>query len=111
MIDILVPILGRSPVAMLRSLEYAASEPFEVYFICSENEEDEQNCLVTGRPTWVVDWEPGPGDFAKKINHGFEYTDSEWVFQGADDIRFSPGWDIAALKVAEEVKSKEVLDV
>lgn len=103
MIDVLVPILKRSPLAMLRSLEYATSTDFSVFFICSPDDDDMyQTCLRTGHPTWMVDWDPGRADFAKKINWAFERTDSEWVFQGADDIRFSPGWDTEALAVAEE---------
>ena len=87
---------------MLRSLEHATSERYEVYFICSPDDDMYQVCLETGRPTWVVDWDPGRADFAKKINWGFDRTENEWVFQGADDIRFSPGWDTEALAVAKQ---------
>jgi hypothetical protein len=45
--------------------------------------------------------EPGPGDFAKKINLGFENTWDPFVFLGATDLNFKPGWDAAALCVAE----------
>lgn len=42
----------------------------------------------------------GPGDYARKINHGITGTDEEWVLQAADDLRFHPGWDEAAMAKA-----------
>ena len=99
MIDVLVPILGRSPLEMLKTLEGATTTPFQVYFICSPGDDQIESCQATGYVTWVVEWESGRADFAKKINWAFPQTDSEWIFQGADDIRFSDGWDTEALKV------------
>lgn len=103
MIDVLVPILGRPPQAMLRSLKYATSTPFEVFFLCSPGDTEQiAACEQTGCRTEVVPWEPGRGDYAKKINWGFINTEQPWFFNGADDIRFSPGWDTTALALAEE---------
>ena len=86
---------------MLKTLEASTSTPHKVYFICSPGDDQIDVCQASGHVTWVVEWEPGRADFAKKINWAFAKTDSEWVFQAADDIRFSPGWDIEALKVGE----------
>ena len=102
MIDVLVPVLGRSPLAMLRSLEYATSNDFFVYFICSPGDDEQiESCKNTNHTTWVVEWESGRADFARKINWAFSKTTSDWIFQGADDIRFSPNWDTEALEVAK----------
>lgn len=102
MIDILVPILGRSPVEMLRSLEEASEVPHQVYFLCSPEDLDQIDiCKATGHTTWVMEWPSGRADFARKINWAFERTEQPWIFQGADDIRFSHGWDTAALQLAE----------
>lgn len=88
---------------MLRTLEYATSADFSVYFICSPGDDEQiESCRSTGYTTWVVDWEPGRADFARKINWAFPQTSAEWLFQGADDIRFSPGWDVEAFAVAEQ---------
>jgi hypothetical protein len=109
MIDVLVPVLRRSPLAMLRSLEYATSEPFKVFFLCSPGDSEQiADCEATGHTTWVMDWEAGRADFAKKINYAFAHTDSEWLFQAADDIRFSPGWDTEALTVARKQKAQVI---
>jgi glycosyltransferase involved in cell wall biosynthesis len=108
MIDILVPVLGRSQNAqpLVDSIVSATKGTYRIIFICSpEDEEQIQACEATAHDTWIVDWDPGPGDFAKKINAAYILSDSEWVFQGADDIRFSPGWDIEALKVASRGRS------
>ena len=51
----------------------------------------------------VVGWPPGPGDYARKINHGFRWAcgpqtgSFEFAFLGADDLEFHPGWAERAL--------------
>jgi len=101
MIDVLVPVLGRPVYEMLRSLEQNTLNAFQVYLVCSPGDSQTRGCQNSGYTTWVVPWEPGRADFARKINWAFARTKGEWVFQGADDIRFSPGWDTEALRVAE----------
>ncbi len=45
--------------------------------------------------------EPHPhGDYARKINSGVRATSEPWVFQGADDLVFHPGWLDEALLAA-----------
>jgi hypothetical protein len=39
---------------------------------------------------------PMPGDYARKINMGYQLTDEPLLFTGACDIRFLPGWFEAA---------------
>jgi hypothetical protein len=50
----------------------------------------------------IVEWQPGAGDFAKKMNRGFAETREPFIFCGATDLTFMPGWDHAALAVAEQ---------
>ncbi len=38
------------------------------------------------------------GDYARKINRGFQSVESEWYFLGADDLKFHPGWFEAAME-------------
>lgn len=101
MIDVLVPVLGRPLFDMLRTLEASTSEPFQVFLICSPGDSQVRACQNSGYTTWIVPWEPGRADFARKINWAFARTSGEWIFQGADDIRFSAAWDVEALRVAE----------
>ena len=73
-----------------------------MFFLCSPTEEAATleiyaRCGVV----LVVEWEPGPADFAKKTNRGFAETTESFIFCGATDLTFKPGWDFAALDIAE----------
>lgn len=48
----------------------------------------------------VVDWECGIGDYAKKINYGISITSETYIFLGADDIVFKPGWRKSCLSAS-----------
>lgn len=102
MIDVLVPVLGRPQNAepMAQSLAESTVEPYRLLFICSPGDEEEIRVCKELGEVLVVDWPPGRADFAKKINWVFDKIDSEWIFQGADDIRFSLRWDTEALQKA-----------
>ncbi len=102
MIDILVPVLGRpANVGPFLESVTVTKAPHRLIFICSKRDRVQiEACRETGAETWVVDWNAGRGDFARKINWAYERTEAEWVFQGADDIRFHPGWDSFALGTA-----------
>lgn len=93
----------RNAAPLYESVTRSTSVSYEVLFLCSPGDEEEiAACRETGARVEVVPWEPGQGDFARKINHGFSVAGGEWVFMGADDLRFEPGWDREALRVAEE---------
>ena len=47
-----------------------------------------------------VEWHPSRSDYSRKINHGYRESERAWILLGAQDIRFHPGWDIAALECA-----------
>jgi glycosyltransferase involved in cell wall biosynthesis len=108
-IDVLIPVLNRPQNAakVAESLK-VTREPYRLVFICSPRDTAEiEACRKVGE-VLIVPWNPGKGDFAKKINHGFRQTSAEWVFQGADDIIFYPDWDKHALGKAER-KRKRVI--
>lgn len=74
----------------------------QLYFICSPGDiEQIAACRTTDATILMAPFRPGPADFAKKINWAFDQTDEEWLFQAADDIRFSPKWDVHALAMAQ----------
>jgi len=101
-IDVLIPVLGRPVNArkVATSLKKTHSA-YNLVFICSPGDSAQIEASKRFGDVLVVDWAPGKGDFAKKINTAFRETDSEWVFQGADDISFGEKWDLHALKAAE----------
>lgn len=42
------------------------------------------------------------GDYARKINLGLKYSCTDWVFTGADDLKFHPNWFENAMKIATD---------
>ena len=110
-IDILIPVLNRpeSVPLLVDSIRAATRSEHTIYFICSRGDRPEIEAVeAAGLEPLVFHSAPGPGDFAKKINWAFEQTDAEWVFQGADDIRFSDRWDIYALAVAKKSRASVI---
>lgn len=100
-IDILIPVLGRPEHAapLAESLRHTRSE-HRVFFICSPTDLETIPAYAEHGEILMAQWAPGKADFARKINWAFDQTDSEWVFQGATDIRFSDRWDVQALACA-----------
>ena len=103
MIDILIPVLGRPQNAgpLVENIRATTTNVFSILFLCSPGDNEQiAACRELPVGVAVMDFPPKRGDFAKKINHGFQATSSEWIFMGADDIRFDPMWDVNALKAA-----------
>lgn len=94
-VAILIPLLRRphrvAPV--LESATAGTPEAHQVLFICSPNDlesiREVRNCglepLIMPKPNYY-------GDYAMKINAGIRETSDPWVFTGADDLHFWPGW-------------------
>ena len=110
MIDILIPVLGRPWNAQpLVDSARVTTSPYRLVFICSPSDSRQiAASRATGADVLIVEWQPGSGDYAKKINFGFRETDSEWIFTGADDIRFTAGWDTNAITFGQK-KQKRVI--
>ncbi len=106
MIEVLVPVLAR-PARAAPLVENILSTYPEAYVhflvspddtkqikACSAINSYDGHVIVTKVP-----FPPGPGDYAKKINFGSEWQawPSDWIFTGADDLRFHPEWAEHAL--------------
>lgn len=52
--------------------------------------------------TLIMDWEPGPGDYARKIQAGYDTGTEPLVLLGADDLKFHERWDTTAAQVARD---------
>ena len=107
MIDILVPVLGRPQNAqpLSDSIRFAATLPYTLTWLCSQGDSDEIDaCKATDHGVVVtVSWPAGEGDYAKKINFGYQATSlygNEYVFTAADDVEFEQGWDQVAVAAA-----------
>lgn len=104
MIDVLVPVLGRpqNVQPLVESLRSNSTIPHRILFLVSPRDTEQlQACMASSEGVHVVSWDPGHGDYAKKMNAGYRETSDEWMLLGADDISFQRGWDVEALTVAE----------
>jgi hypothetical protein len=108
-VAVLVPVLDRphrvAPLA--ESIDHAATVPTRILFLCSPDDQDEIDAVHdAGQVPLVVPWRPGQGDYARKINHGYRYAVAagvEWSFLAADDLRFHPAWDAAAIETGRDL--------
>ena len=110
MIAILVPVLSR-PQNVEPFLESVSvtEEPYRVYFICTAGDRAEiEACKKTDAHVLIHPEPAGKANFAKKINWAFGQTDEEWIFQAADDIRFSSGWDKWAFVTANRSRASVI---
>lgn len=104
MIDVLVPVLNRPQNAapLVESFNATAGPMDELHFLCTPGDDAEiEACLQTGANVLIVDFQAGWGDYARKMNYGYEHTERPFLFLGADDLTFSPRWWEAALEVME----------
>lgn len=103
-IAVIVPVLNRPQNAQPLADSLRATSDAELVFVMSEADTDQQidACLATGGRVISLETPPGPGDYARKIQAGYEATDAPYVLLGADDLRFHPGWDTAALALFAE---------
>jgi hypothetical protein len=115
MIDILIPVLGRPHRAapLVQNIRDTTTVPHAITFICSPEDKEQIAAVTDLRTDYVcMDETAGPGDYAKKINVGFQREgrqDCEWIFQAADDLTFTPGWAEAALKMADSGPGYDVV--
>lgn len=86
---ILVPVLARPQnVEPLLASIAQTTPPCRVLFICDPDDTDEINAVdATGTEKILVN-----GNYARKINQGISATSEPYLFIGADDLRFQPGW-------------------
>lgn len=105
---VVVPVLGRAKRLrpLLDSIDGNTRAPHATVFMCSPGDDeaiaaatklaDDDNVTCV-----VVEWPPGRGDYARKINAALALDDGwQWAFTGATDIEFTPAWDTAALTAA-----------
>jgi hypothetical protein len=103
-VAVVVPVLGRPwRVEPLRDslLESQGDVPLELLFVASPNDEAEiQELRRCGVDFLVSSWPSGPADWARKVNLAYRETRADWIFTGADDLCFCPGWADRALECA-----------
>lgn len=106
-IAVICPVLGRPQNARPLADSFRESgADAHLVFVCSPGDDAEvEACLAVAGVSVSVEfanWPSGPGDYARKIQLGYDLAVAPYVLLGADDLRFHPGWDIALLAVAME---------
>lgn len=114
MIDILIPVLSRPQNArpLVDSIRANTTVAHRIFFVVSPGDRKEHEACLATEPDGVIEarWPAGSGDYARKINYAYELTRwdvacGEFVFTAADDITFTPGWDVEVLKKAESSRA------
>jgi len=91
---ILVPVLRRPHRVhpLLESLAANTPEPHRVLFLCSPDDEAEIEAVRSSGADYLICKPWMPGDYARKINHGYHHSTEPLIFLGADDLKFHPDW-------------------
>lgn len=101
-VTVLIPVLGRPararPVA--ESVEASGCRP---YFICTDGDKAQLRAVRQLDVSMLIVEPYREGDYARKINRAARIasSDSEWLFQGADDLEFHDGWLEACMALHE----------
>lgn len=98
-IDLLVPALSRPRNArpLVESIHANTEVPHRVIFLCSPGDYPQiEAAQATGSLVVLVEGENC--QYARKINEGCRVSEADFLFLGADDLRFHPDWDRAAIE-------------
>lgn len=103
-VRVILPVLWRPRQAELVLASLVASEqriPLRVLFMLSYGDRKQLAAVKALGADYAVLFEGRrPGDYARKINTGASLTREPWIFTGADDLHFHPGWAEAAIDFA-----------
>lgn len=94
---ILVPVLRRPHrvkpfLESLAAVTDPSTDPYRVLFLCTERDAQQIRAVERAGAEAVIVGRHRPGDYARKINHGYRSTTEPYLFLGADDLFFFPGW-------------------
>lgn len=98
---IIVPMLHRSHRVdpLIESIREATDVEHRVMFVGTLGDVAVIDAITRHDDVDLELIEPNTvGDYAKKINHGYRATTEPYLFLGADDLRFHPGWFQAAVR-------------
>src|SRR5688572_1079298 len=105
MIDIFLPVLGRPQNAqrVVDSIHASTSVDYSIWFICSlgDTEQIEAAWATDAHRVLIEDFGE-EHQYPRKMNRAFALSQEPFCLLGADDVIFSEGWDLEALKVAQE---------
>jgi glycosyltransferase involved in cell wall biosynthesis len=98
---LLVPVLRRprNVAPLVRSVRENTPEPHRILFLVTTGDLEEI-AAIRDAGADLLEVPPYPrGDYARKINAGYRASSEPFLFLGADDLAFHPGWLSAALEL------------
>jgi hypothetical protein len=108
-VAVLIPVLQRPhrvrPVAVSA---LSATPDCRIVFLCTDDDTSEIEAVRAASDEFGprIDWDVVPyqryGDYARKINRGYQITDDEFMLFGADDLEFHDGWFEHAVAVMSD---------
>jgi len=92
-VAILVPVLGRPHrvVPTIESVAAATPAAHRLLFLASDTDEATIGALAEADADYIL-VPAARGSWPCKINDGYRATTEPWIFTGADDLAFWPGW-------------------
>lgn len=109
---ILIPVLRRpkNVLPLVSSIVENTPGNYEILFIVSPGDQEETNELEVHKQNYIVmdAIYVNNGDYARKINTGFNSIEAEWYFLGADDILFQPNWFESAMETYQQTNASVI---
>ena len=100
---VVIPVLRRPHrVAPLLESLIDSRQPCWPLFVCTNGDAEEIEAVRQTGMAYLVIPPNERGDYACKIQAGFEHTSDPFIFTGADDLNFHKGWLEAALRCMED---------
>jgi glycosyltransferase involved in cell wall biosynthesis len=98
-VAVLIPTLNRAgKIPWITDNVLASTEHANVYFICERDDKDSINMVVgTVGANLIINRRKA--NYAGAINTGLLETDEPYLFAGADDLSFQPGWFETAVRL------------
>lgn len=102
MIDILIPTLGRPERIgrIAENIRETTGVDHRLWFLVEEPDVATIDACRDAEQLWIVnEHEP---NYSGAILTGYKHTDQQFLFAGADDLRFHPGWAEAAVALMDD---------
>jgi glycosyltransferase involved in cell wall biosynthesis len=101
---IIVPVLRRPHrvASVMENVAASMQTDHRLLFVATDNDDGELAALEAAGADHITIPPSTIGDYAKKINAGYEASDEPFLFTGADDLNFHPGWYEAAVRIMLE---------
>lgn len=98
-IAIAIPVLNRPSQAqrIVDSITRATTVPHLITFVCTEGDDAEIEAVRATGQNFLTVPRYSTADFARKTNAVYRNASAPYIFTGADDLEFHPGWAEAAL--------------